>query len=582
MAAPEEHVGKRPEPIPGRGPRPRRRSPAFRVFRVVLILGVIALALTPVSRPAYRELKAWRARGQARQIEKRVEANEIKEAQVLVRSAVRLAPEDREVLRATARFCSRAGSPEAVAYWQKYLAVAGSSATAAEQREYVEAALTHGRLDLSRPLLSSLVRKTPSDPELLLLLARQHLIMRDIPRATATAKAMLALNPTDRRSQFLLGSVLLASTNTTTRSEGRRLVWSLVVDSGSYSTEGAELLADDTSLSRMEADQVIRRLATATNSALALKLKLASLRLRTETNRAEEIIGSTTATVEPGKDWVETAMMAEWLLRHDAARIPEWLPASLIATNRPLIALRAEALANLQRWSELLTFVEGTRGAIEPGLAHFFKGRAAAAAGKRSEAESEYRSAIDAAGDGRRWLAMLARAAEAQGMPLVAIHAWEKLLDDPRQTVEAARELTRLARPLDDLATLRRAIRRLSEFFNTDDSFSAERAVLDLLFNEEVASATKTLERLQSAPGFQPEWRAGLALARLRGNDPAAALAVLEDASFDFAAAPARTQAIYVAALGASKQREAARRFALKIKSDSLRQQERVLVQPWL
>lgn len=582
MASPDQPSPKIPEPVSGNGQRPRRRSPAFRIFKIVLIVGILALIITPMARPAYRQMKAWRARSQAAHIQKHLDAKDIPGAQPFVKSAVRLAPEDPAVLLATARFCSAAGSPEAIAYWQKYLAVAGGSASAAERREYVEAALTHSRLDLVRPALAEMIRKTPSDPALLALLVRQHLVMRDLPRAAATAKALLALNPADRRSQFLLGSVLLGSSEESSRSEGRRLVWSLIVDSGPYSTEAAELLADDAGLSRMEADQVTRRLASVTNAPLGASLKLAAVRLRFEPGKAREIIETTMAKVTPGEDWAETAALAEWLLKHDASRVPAWLSPAVTSTNRALVPLRAEALAKLGLWPDLAQLLDGSRGVMEPGLTHFYKGRAAAAAGRQAEAESEYRSAIEAAGGNRRWLPLLARTVEPQGFPIVAIQAWERLLDDPRFTVEAAREISRLARPLDDLSALRRAVRRLSDFFSADDSFSAESAVLNLLFNEDIAASTKVLERLQSSTKVQPEWKAGLALARLRNNDPSGALAIMEDSTFDFASSPARTQAIYVAALGASKQREAARRFASRIRAADLRLQERNLVQPWL
>jgi hypothetical protein len=130
------------------------------------------------------------------------------------------------------------------------------------------------------------------------------------------------------------------------------------------------------------------------------------------------------------------------------------------------------------------------------------------------DAATHYRSAVESAEAGERWLVVLARTAESQGLAAVAIEAWLRLIDDPRLAVEAARELSRLAAPLDDLTPMRRAVTRLSEFFNEDDSFAAERATLDLLFGENPARPTGVLERLCGRSDPRPEWRAGLALAR--------------------------------------------------------------------
>jgi hypothetical protein len=105
-------------------------------------------------------------------------------------------------------------------------AAAGPRATPDERREYVEAALNGNRLDLSRPILAELLRASPTSPELLALLVRQHLLMRDLPRAAATARLLLSKDPGNRRRQLLLGTVLRESPAEPARQEGRRLLGS--------------------------------------------------------------------------------------------------------------------------------------------------------------------------------------------------------------------------------------------------------------------------------------------------------------------------------------------------------------------
>ena len=547
-----------------------------------MLAGLAALVAGMSARPVYRQFKSWRGRGEAREIEALLAARRPADAARKVRTAVRLAPDEPEVLRATARFLATAGSKEAIGYWQRYLAAAGARATPDERREYVEAALNGNRLDLSRPILAELLRASPTSPELLALLVRQHLLMRDLPRAAATARLLLSKDPGNRRRQLLLGTVLRESPAEPARQEGRRLLWGLVADPGDADSAAAALLAEAPDLSRSEAETVVRRLSGVTNAPLPTRLTLASVRLRFGPEKPAAVVDGVLAGVRAGEDWTATATVAEWLIRHDAARLPEWLPETVTRTNRPLLVLRAEGLAAAGRWAELKPLLDDAGSGLSAGLAHFFRGRLAQAAGRTAEAESEYRGAVESAGNEHRWLPMLARTAESQNLHSVAMAAWEHLVDDPRHAVEAARQLTRLARPLDDLTVLRRAVRRLATFFSTDDSFAAEAAVLDVLFEEDVARATQTLERLVASKPAQADWRAGLALARIRSGDPGAGLALLDEAGFDFEAASPRAKAIYVAVLGASGQRESARRLVRKIPSGNLHLQERRLTDPWL
>ena len=167
-------------------------------------------------------------------------------------------------------------------------------------------------------------------------------------------------------------------------------------------------------------------------------------------------------------------------------------------------------------------------------------------------------------------------------MTNAALAAWETLLGDSRHSVEAARQVSRMARSMDDLTLFHRSVRRLAGFFSADESFTAEAAILDLLFEEETAKATKTLQGLHESQPDRIEWRIGLALARLRSADPSSGLALLEEAGFDFDRVSPRAKAVYVALLGASGQRESARRLARRVPIDLLHRQEKPLVAPWL
>lgn len=570
-------------PSPRNGPRrPRRRSTAGKVFRF-LRWGLLAVLLAGASaRPAYREFKAWRARRMAAELESLGRESPVSKAFDLARSAVRLAPDEPMALRATARLLARVGAEESVGYWQKYLAAAGSRATAKDRREYVEAALNASRLDVARPMLADLVKASPKDPQLLRLLVRQHLLLRDIPRATATARYLLATDPNDRRLQLLLGTVLLEHPPGPVRAEGHRLLWSLVAAPGDAELEASMILSESKDLQASEAAVVQRRLSSLSRPPVAASLALASTRLRFPTpgsgDPVEELLGSVPAGIDPAT----AVQVGEWLLLHRPDRLPGWIQDGAARTNLALQVLRCEAWAATSRWEELRNWMAGTQATLPTGLAHYLQGRMAVAAGRPAEAEAEFLAAVEGGRKDRLWIPRVARSAENAGLTNAALAAWESLLDEPRIAVEAARNASRLSKSLDDLTAYRRSIRILAGFFATDDSFQAEDAILDLLFEEEMPGALQRLQRLvESAPG-RNEWKAGLALAHLRTGDPGAGLALLEESGLDFNRMPPRSQAIHVAVLAASGQRETARRLARRLPLSSLHLQERSLITPWL
>jgi len=570
------------QPAPRGSRRPRRRSTSGRIFRFLGWATVLALALGAGAKPAYRLAKAWNARGKAREVESRIASRDFDGTFDLVKTAVRLAPDDPEVLRATARFLSLGRAEEAVSYWQKYLAVAGQGADAQERSEYVEAALTANRLDLSRPMLADLVKASPKNPVLLRLLVRQHLLLRDIPRATRTARFLLTQEPGNRQSQLLLGTVLLEYPPGPLRDEGRRLVWSLVAEGGDAAVEAALQLSGIPDLKRSEADTVFRRLSSQTNPPLAIRLALTSTRMKFPLDDQASPVDELLSSLDPAADRAATYQVCEWLLRNAASRLPDWLPERMARTNTNLQMIRCEGLASAGLWKELEAILSEEKPGLTPGAVRYFRGRGSAAAGRRNEAESEYKAAVESAGDDRRWLPVLARTAEAQGMTNAALAAWEALLGDSRHSVEAARQVSRMAKSMDDLTLFHRSVRRLANFFSSDESFAAEAAILDLLFEEETAKATKTLEGLHESQPDRIEWRVGLALARLRAGDPSSGLGLLEGSDFDFDRVNPRAKAVYVALLGASGQRESARRMARRVPIDLLHLQEKPLVAPWL
>ena len=176
----------------------------------------------------------------------------------------------------------------------------------------------------------------------------------------------------------------------------------------------------------------------------------------------------------------------------------------------------------------------------------------------------------------------LATLAESIGFYPEAIEAWEMLGNAPSAVLRSTREIIRLAAITSDLAAVRHAIERLDSFMPDQPSILGERAVLDVIFNERVGQAAAVLSQLQAKDPTNSAWRDGIALAKLRQGDAAAALSYLDEKGFDWDTADPRSKAIYVAVLGSAGQREMARRRSRSVPMERLRNAERQLVEPWL
>ncbi len=119
----------------------------------------------------------------------------------------------------------------------------------------------------------------------------------------------------------------------------------------------------------------------------------------------------------------------------------------------------------------------------------------------------------------------------------------------------------------------------MAERWPDEISFRNDLAYLDLLLNRNVESATKVAEDLVEAhPGNLP-FRAALALGRLRSKNPSTALEAFAGRDWDWTKALPGHRAIHAAALAAAGRAKEAAARAGEIPPDSLRREERQLLE---
>ncbi|HTI68665.1 MAG TPA: hypothetical protein VMF06_01770 [Candidatus Limnocylindria bacterium] len=539
----------------------------------LVILGVAAKFLYPVA-------KRIRAHSIADETLVLIETGRLDEALAKLPVILRLAKDDPQVLRAVARYCASRSIPNSLEYWEKLRAT--DMATVEDLLGFVEAALNANRTDLSAPVIANLV-STYSQRVDVMQLGIRHLEAAGFPdRAIALARRALMVEPFNPKSERVLGQLLLHTGDATSAGEGKTLLWSVAEQPGPEREAAIGALADFRGLTPAEMERLIQILEIDATSDPLRRLRVLDLRWRS--NPANH-----PAVAEAVGQWLRTetvetnlSLVAGWAVKNSPSMVVDAFDASVVATNKLRLLHLSDALAELGRWPQLNTLLEKNEKAYPVYAMDMLRGRQAAAAKQNSIAEKYFLSAGLDAGTDERKLALAATTSESLGFVSVALRIWEQLSNVRERSVVATSQILRLCANRDELATEQRALQRLSSQIPNDTRLAAESGERNALVNVDVAPALVALEKQIALEPNEPRWRVAAALAELRLNNPSAALTRLEQLNATNASLSPREKAIYAAILGANQQREAARRYARQIASETLKSQEKELIEPYL
>jgi hypothetical protein len=559
-----------------RAAQQRRRR--FIVWSLVLLA---ALALVGWKFVVPR-LKAMRARQFVAEADALIRRDEFNAAMPKILSALRFAPNDPQVLRTAAKLFAEFRIPMGLGYYQMLLKT--PAATAEDRLGYVKMAMALNRVDIVSHELGDMIKQDPNNLELRHLLIQQQMEMHEFGRAARNAAAALILKPDDEKTLFVYGNLLLKNPTNSFRAAGRRTLWGLALTDGPYSDAAAEALTSSTELERGEIQLLMHDLLARTNHRAADAMRAYDLRMRLEPGRSNalmaEVFDKLTATNHSPELLFQ---LTGWATQRGLPEVAlSRLPADAVGTNAALATTRAFTLAAAGHWNELAPILEDKNNLLDPVVVSVLRGRMSLASGKRADAEGAFKAAVEQAGSNSAKLGLVARQAETAGLPLVAVSAWQKLLQNPRMTISAAMEISRLMRGVDDLIVMRDTLKQLNERLPGDELMAGERAWADVLLKDRLKESQAVAEHLTQTRSGDPQWRFLVALASLRQEKPAEALALIENDATNWDQLSPRLQAVYVAALGANQQREAARTYARKINQKGMRSAEKELVTPWL
>lgn len=568
-----------PQPKPGRSRQEEGGiiAASGRAFRIVAWIVTVLVALAVSAKPLYREIRRHRALAAARAALRLEHEQQDREAGRQLKVALDLAPLEPEVLRTAAEFSTRLGSPSSVRYWE--LLASTGAATRQDQLAACEEALRIQRLDFATDLIQALQKSAPEDLDTQHLTIRLLQARRDSAGALRLAESVYQKHPGDPRSQFVLGTLRLGSPKAAGRSHGRGLLWTLALGSSPFRDDAVEALIPEPELNRAEIELLLKSLRAQTPPSLRTRLQIADLRLRLDPTIREALGAELRESIATGTVLGDRQRIAAWLGRNGLAETAlAVVPLDLARTNGVLLGIRLEALASLDRWSEIEHLVGGDQPDLDNSIASLFRAELATRKEQRDQAEVWFRSAIAACTNRVDQLVIIARRADRAGHTSVAVDALIRLMDSPRFAVSAARETLAMLRHHDDFQASRRVVARLAEVLPGDPAVATELAYHKLVLAEDLEVTRERLLALRAEHPDESEVRLALAFANLRTRRPDEALTLIESPGWDWRKAPPRWQAVYAAVLAGNQQRGAARDVATHVNQKSLKAEERELI----
>lgn len=559
-------------------PEPRR-SPSRWLLWGLVLTAAVGIAGWKIGLPRARQARGIAYAEEARAL---IPSGDIRGAFSKLDAALRFAPDHPEVLRTAARLYKDVGNPAALGLFERLMASGASSLS--DRKAYIELALALRRSDLAGRELETLLKGNSRDVELVQLLALQQQIAGDYKRSAQTAEYAVSLEPGNRRSQLLLASLLVRSTEPTVRKSGERLLWGIALAGGEFSHQAVDALAESAELSEGETHLLIRDFRSRTNLQANDVIQAENLRIKLNPSITAETVTRTITLISATNSSPEMlSSLGQWCLQHSQARAAlRLIPEERAATNSSLSSVRAFALAQSGQWEDLMKILDNKNSVLEASVAHLLRGQRSLSRDDRKTAEVEFQNALQQSDLTVDRVVLIARTAEATGFPVVAVKAYQRLFKIPGRGIWAAVESLRVLRGLDDAFLLRDVLRELNRQLPGDDSVAAERAWAELFVDNRSADAKSIAKRLTTIQPSDSNARFLTALALLKEDKHSEALAEIESSFSKWEDLQPRWQVVYVAALGANHQRESARNLASRIDRKSVRSAELDLIRSYL
>jgi hypothetical protein len=313
-------------------------------------------------------------------------------------------------------------------------------------------------------------------------------------------------------------------------------------------------------------------------------LLAADLRLQIEPDNADKIYDQTVARWN-GSETADLIELARWLNFHQQAeRVMSLFSDDRAFQDNQLLLSRLDALATLQRWTDIDALLTHPNLTLDPSVLEAFRARTAQEKSANMDAELHWNHALSLAANDPGKLRFVANFAEQSHANAVALKAYEQLSRIPQQAMEAFRATQRLSGQAGDETVQRSAAEKIATLAPNDPNAVGQLTYLKLLASSDVDANFEKAKELAAKYPERLSFRVTAALGYLRKHDPGPALAQFKGPEgappIDWTRTPPNWRAVYVAVLLANEQNEAARQIVQTIPMDRLTPQEKVLIQP--
>lgn len=541
---------------------------------------ILVILLAVAGRQFYRWAKAQRAAQFAAEAEQFAAAGKNEEAAKRYRAALQLDPLGYRPLQGAARLASKLSRPEATDLWREVVRL--PKATKNDKQEYVRALMSLGKIKAAEPTLTQLLQNDP-DATTLLLAARYSRIMGDLSKAIQFARIAVQKAPDKESVRFALAELLAASASTAQHEEAQKILWEIAGTDNAFQTKALESLAAAPELTAEERDKVVQLLEPHTSEAITDALLVADLRLQAQPEDSTKIFDQMTSR------WGESGpadlfQLAHWLNLHgQSERVLSLLTIDRALEDNRLVLSRLDALATLQRWNEIESFLVRPNLALDPCVLESFRARTSQEKNASLDAEVHWSHAISLAANDPYKLRFVATFAEQSHASGVALKAYEQLAKIPEHAVGAYLATERLSAMNADTAVQRDAAEKIAGISPNDANAADQLAYLNLLVSRDVKGSFEKAKAIASKDPTRLSYRVTAALGYLRMNDPGPALAEFQPPAggpaIDWANTPAGWRAVYAATLIANEKTQEAEEILKNIPRDRLIPEEKQLIE---
>ena len=556
--------------------RKRRRNWLAILGAVLAVLGVVAFEYPTI----HNWVQGIRSRRMAAKAEAEILAGNVDEAVNKARTAYHTKPDEPAAIRIAAKVQRLVGQPGAAVPLWKELLQAGAMRPE-DRRPYAEDLLTSGAIADAGNEIEGLLKDGKVDSALYRLAARWAATEGNAEKAREYGAKAVELDADNPESRLLQALLQLAAGTDALREKGIQAMLELGNDPSREGLEALRQLGTMRGTSLELAAKVARLilqhpLATDQHRILAFNLDL-------DTHPSEKA-ARLDAAVESYRKAAPAARCAfgMWLNAHgEFERNLALLPVGEAFKRKDMLLLHLDSLAGLGRWGEIERILEMKDVPLYEAIKELYLARSAEELGSKPVAKFHWQKAHLAAATSPEQMREIAIYAEKCGRPEQAELAYRSLSSNGSTARMAMEGLLKIARGRGDSEMLCDILGKMRTRWPHDDAVKNDLAYFNLLrgkaVDESMAIASELVTR---SPRSLPHLTT-LALAAIRKNDPARALAVYQGLDIPWEKIASSQRAVHAAVLGINGRTAEAAAEVAALPWEELHPEERELVKQW-